>query len=159
MRHAPRISAGLLIYRRRDERLEVFLAHPGGPFFAHKDDGHWTIPKGETEPGEDLLVAARREVEEETGIVIDPRAVLIPLGQIQQKGGKIVHAWATRQDWDEQTPIRSNLFTMEWPPGSGHLQQFPEVDRAHFFPLAEAKRKVKVTQIPLLDRLAEVVGE
>lgn len=153
-----RVSAGLVIYRVRNGRCEVFLAHPGGPYFAHKDDGHWTIPKGEIEPGEDLLAAALREFREETGVAIDAGAAFIPLGFIQQKGGKIVHAWAVERDWDDSRPIQSNLFKMEWPPGSGSTQEFPEVDRAQFFPVDEAKRKVKPTQIPLIDRLAEALG-
>ena len=153
-----RVSAGLVIYRLRNGRCEVFLAHPGGPYFAHKDDGHWTIPKGEIEPGEDLLAAARREFREETGIAIDVGATFIPLGFIRQKGGKVVHAWAVEWDWDDSRPIQSNFFKMEWPPGSGSTQEFLEVDRAQFFPVDEAKRKVKPTQIPLIDRLVEALG-
>jgi predicted NUDIX family NTP pyrophosphohydrolase len=136
--------------------LEVFLAHPGGPFFARKDDGHWTIPKGEVESGEDLLATAIREFREEIGIPLKSGLDFLPLGAIQQKGGKIVHAWAVEQDWNGEPPIRSNEFEMEWPPGSGQRQRFPEVDRAQFFPLAEARRKVKERQIPLLDELEKV---
>jgi predicted NUDIX family NTP pyrophosphohydrolase len=152
-----RVSAGLVIYRLRDGRCEVFLAHPGGPLFAHKDDGHWTIPKGEIEPGEDLLAAALREFQEETGINVDPTAAFIPLGFIQQKGGKVVHAWAAEQNWDDSQGIHSNLFTMEWPLGSGTTHEFPEVDRARFFPVDEAKRKLKPTQVPLIERLTEAL--
>lgn len=148
-----RVSAGLLMFRRRDGRVEVFLAHPGGPLFAHKDDGYWTIPKGEVEPDEDLLPTALREFGEETGIAIAAGARFIGLGSIVQKGGKTVHAWAVEQDWDDTEPIRSNTFKMEWPPGSGRLQSFPEIDRARFFGLAEARRKLKERQVPLLDRL------
>lgn len=148
-----RISAGLLMYRRRAGGLEVFLAHPGGPFFAHKDDGHWTIPKGEVEPGENFLVTAMREFEEEVGIRIDPSSSFIELGSIRQKGGKIVHAWGVAGDYDESVPLRSNLFECEWPLNSGRVQLFPEVDRARFFSLAEAQVKIKETQIPLLDQL------
>jgi predicted NUDIX family NTP pyrophosphohydrolase len=149
-----RVSAGLVIFRRRQGRCEVFLAHPGGPFFAHKDDGHWTLPKGEVERGEDLLGTAIREFLEEIGIAVEPTAEFIPLGSIQQKGGKIVHAWAVERDWDDPRPIQSNQFKMEWPPGSGRIQEFPEVDRAQFFPVEEAIRKVKPTQVPLIERLA-----
>jgi len=151
-----RVSAGLLVYRVRDGRLEVFLAHPGGPLFASRDDGHWTLPKGEVEPGEDLLAAALREFQEEIGIEIDPAGPFLPLGSIQQKGGKIVHAWAVGKDWDDAQPIRSNKFEMEWPPRSGRMQAFPEVDRAQFFPLALARRKVKDRQAPLLEKLEQI---
>jgi len=153
-----RISAGLLVYRRLQDGLDVFLAHPGGPLFAHKDDGHWTIPKGEVERGEDLLVTAIREFHEETGIVIDPALDFLPLESIQQKGGKIVHAWAVKRNWMDDPLIQSNEFEMEWPPGSGRRQRFPEVDRAQFFPLSEAKRKLKERQEPLLDELAAALG-
>ena len=153
-----RTSAGLVMFRRRGGELEVFLAHPGGPLFVKKDDGCWTIPKGEVEPGEELLPTALREFEEETGITIDPQSRFLPLGSIQQKGGKIVHAWAVEKDWDDTQPIRSNTFEMEWPPGSGRVQSFPEVDRAQFFPLAEARRKVKERQWPLIERLVEELG-
>src|SRR5688572_7403589 len=153
-----RVSAGLVIYRLREERCEIFLGHPGGPLFAHKDDGHWTIPKGEIGAGEDLLVTALREFQEETGIAINPAGTFIPLGSIQQKGGKFVHAWAAKQDWDDSQPIHCNLFKMEWPLGSGRIQEFPEVDRAQFFPFEEAKRKLKPTQVPLLDRLIAALG-
>ena len=153
-----RTSAGLLVFRRRRSgQLEAFLAHPGGPLFAHKDDGHWTIPKGEVEPGEDLLAAAIREFKEEIGIAVSPHNSFLPLGCIQQKGGKWVHAWAVEQDWDEQ-PIRSNEFEMEWPPGSGRMQRFFEVDRAQFFPFEVAKRKVKERQVPLLEELERAVS-
>lgn len=135
----------------------MFLAHPGGPLFVKKDDGCWTIPKGEVEPGEELLPTAIREFEEETGIAIHPQSRFLPLGSIQQKGGKIVHAWAVERDHDDAQPIRSNSFEMEWPPGSGRTQCFPEVDRACFFPLDAARRKLKERQAPLIDRLEEVL--
>ena len=154
-----RVSAGLMLYRFRGGEIQVFVAHPGGPFFAGKDEGHWTIPKGEVEPGEDLLAAAIREVREETGIVVDPGSKFIELGSIQQKGGKIVHAWAVENDWDDARPIQSNSLTMEWPPDSGRMLEFPEVDRAQFFPVAEAKRKLKPAQVGLLDRLVEEIGQ
>jgi len=152
------VSAGLLLYRFHDGDLQVFVAHPGGPFFASKDDGHWTIPKGEVEPGEDLLAAAIREVREETGIGVDPDSKFIALGSVQQKGGKIVHAWAVESDWDDAQPIQSNRLTMEWPPGSGRRLEFPEVDRAQFFSVAHAKRKLKPAQAELVDKLVEELG-
>jgi len=148
-----RTSAGLVMYRVREGRLEVFLAHPGGPFFARKDYGHWTIPKGEVEPAEDYLATAIREFKEEVGIDIDAKSHFLDLGSIRQKGGKVVHAWAVEQDWDESRPFQSNTFTVDWPRGSGKFHEFPEVDRAQFFPLAEARKRIKDTQIPLLDRL------
>lgn len=144
------------MYRTRDE-LEVFIAHPGGPLFTHKDAGHWTIPKGEVEPGEDLLATAIREFEEEVGIAIAPTSTFIPLGTIQQKGGKFVHAWAVAGDRGDASPVRSNTFSMEWPPGSGITREFPEVDRAQFFPVALAKVKLKPAQVPLLERLEELL--
>jgi predicted NUDIX family NTP pyrophosphohydrolase len=148
-----RTSAGLVMYRFRERRLEVFLAHPGGPFFARKDYGHWTIPKGEIGPAEDYLATAIREFKEEVCIQIDPRSHFLDLGSIRQKGGKVVHAWAVEQDWDDSRPFQSNTFTIEWPPGSGKFQEFPEVDRAQFFPIEEARKRIKATQTPLLDRL------
>jgi len=150
-----KVSAGLLMYRIRDGRLEVFLAHPGGPFFAKKDDGHWSIPKGEAGPGEELVAAAVREFKEETGI--EPAGEFIELGSVKQKGGKIVHAWAFAGDWDETRPLQSNTFEIEWPPRSGKRQSFPEIDRAAFFPIPEAKRKLKEAQHPFLDRLQSVL--
>jgi len=144
------------MYRQRGDQIEVFLAHPGGPFFAHRDDGCWTIPKGEVELDEELLATAIREFEEEVGFAVKQEGPFLSLGSIEQKGGKIVHAWAVEQDHDDRQPIRSNEFEMEWPPGSGRMQRFPEIDRAQFFPLAEARRKLKERQIPLLDELARL---
>jgi predicted NUDIX family NTP pyrophosphohydrolase len=146
----PRISAGLVMFRRKGGQLEVFLAHPGGPFAKKKDDGYWTIPKGEPNGDEALLDVAKREFEEETGI--KPKGPYVELGSIQQKGGKWVFAWGFEGDCLE--PIFSNTYLMEWPPKSGKLCEFPEVDRAEFFRLAEARRKIKETQFPLLVRLA-----
>jgi predicted NUDIX family NTP pyrophosphohydrolase len=148
-----RISAGLLMFRRRKNKLEVLLAHPGGPFHVHKDDGAWTIPKGEAAPGEDLLTRAQIEFEEEVGF--GPKNVrdYIELGSIIQKGGKTVHGWGFEGDLPESFECKSNLFEMEWPPRSGKLKQFPEVDRAEFFTEEIARRKIKPAQIPLLDRL------
>ena len=142
-------SAGLLLYRRRPD-LEVFLVHPGGPFWKNKDEGAWSIPKGEYAEGEEPLAAALREFEEETGT--KPDGAFVPLGEIRQAGGKIVTAWAVEGDLDEAA-IRSNTFTVELPRGSGRMVEFPEVDRAAWYPLAEARRKILSGQIDLLDRL------
>ena len=150
-----RVGAGLVLYRKRDGQVEILLAHPGGPFFAHKDAGHWTIPKGEVETGEDMLATAIREMQEETGIAIGKTQTFIELGSIRQKGGKIVHAWATEYIGPEPSVCTSNVFHMEWPIGSGRMQAFPEVDRAEFFPLELAKIKIKASQVPLLERLGE----
>lgn len=149
-----RISAGLLMYRFRDGVLQVLLAHPGGPLFRNKDDDTWSIPKGEIEPGEDLLVAARREFEEETGV--EPDGPFLALPPIQQKGGKIVHAWAFQGDFAPET-LQSNLFTMEWPPRSGRQMEFPEIDRAEFFNLPAARQKIKAAQWPLLAELEAIL--
>ena len=151
-----RISAGLLIFRRKIDILEFLLAHPGGPFFARKDDGVWTIPKGEALPGEDLLTRARIEVEEELGI--KPSGDWIPLDSIKQKGGKTVHAWAVEGDLPEQFELKSNLFEIEYPPRSGNYKQFPEIDRAEFFPEEIARQKINPAQIPFLDRLREALA-
>ena len=148
---ATRVSAGLLMYRLRNGIVEVFLAHPGGPYFTRRDEGYWTIPKGEIESGENLLAAARREFEEETGI--RPRGEFLHLGTIKQKGGKIVHGWAFQGNWDESQPIKSNLCSIQWPPSSGQFLDFPEVDRAEFFDIPEAERKIKETQQLFLHRL------
>lgn len=151
-----RISAGLLMFRHTGERLEVFLAHPGGPFFARKDRGHWTIPKGEIRPGEELLETARREFEEETGL-LPVAAEFLPLGSIRQKGGKLVHAWGFRGDWPADRTLRSGTFCMEWPPGSGKYGDYPEVDRVGFFSLDEARLLIKPTQWPLVERLESLL--
>lgn len=148
-----RTSAGLLMFRRRDNELEVLLAHPGGPFFTRKDHGVWTIPKGEATPGEDLLTRAQIEFEEETGYRPENVQAWIELGWIRQKGGKFVHAWAFEGDLPEGFTCISNLFEIEWPPRSGKRKQFPEVDQACFFSDAAARRKLKSTQVPFLDRL------
>lgn len=150
----PRVSAGLLMYRIQDGKLLVLLAHPGGPFFQNKDDGAWTIPKGEIEPGEDMLEAAKREFEEETGIT--PTGPFIELTPIKQKGGKIVHAWAFQGDCDPSA-VASNTFTMEWPPKSGRQMEFPEMDRAEFFDVAAAGQKIKAAQMPLVEECEQIV--
>ena len=144
------------MFRRRKDTLEVLLAHPGGPFFRKKDDGVWTIPKGETEPGEDLLSRARKEFEEEVGF--GANGDWIDLGWIKQKGGKTVYAWAFEGNLPAGFQVCSNNFEMEWPPHSGKMQSFPEVDRACFFSLEEARRKLKEAQTPFLDRLVEALG-
>ncbi|HEY0454881.1 MAG TPA: NUDIX domain-containing protein [Verrucomicrobiae bacterium] len=153
-----KVSAGLLLFRFRNGALEIFLAHPGGPFFARKDDGHWTIPKGEIEGDEDFLATAIRECKEEVCIDIDPKAKFFDLGSIRQKGGKIVHAWGAELDLDKPPELKSNLFQMEWPPKSGKFDSFPEVDRAQFFPIQVARRKIKESQIPLIDRLESLLA-
>ena len=155
-----RTSAGILLYRRADGpdgRLEVLLAHPGGPFFTTRDLGDWTIPKGEPNGGQEPLdVVARREFEEETGLAIDPAAPTIDLRSIVQKGGKVVHAWAVEGDLDP-AEAHSNEFEMEWPPRSGRRERFPEIDRVEWFDLDEARRRVKPTQLPLIDRLEDAL--
>ena len=148
---ATRTSAGILLYRRPGGRLELLLAHPGGPFFTRRDEGYWTIPKGEVDPGEELLDVARREFLEETGHP-SPGGAPIPLGSIVQKGGKTVHGWALEGELDPAA-AESNTFEMTWPPGSGRRQSFPEIDRVEWFSPAEARRRIKATQIPLIDRL------
>jgi predicted NUDIX family NTP pyrophosphohydrolase len=146
------------MYRGRTEHRsspEVLLVHPGGPFWRNRDDGAWMIPKGEVESGEDLLAAAIREFKEETGLT--PTEPFLSLGQVKHKSGKIVHAWAFEGDCDP-TKIRSNTFEVEWPPKSGRRQEYPEVDRAEFYDLANARRKMLAAEAPLLDRLAEIVS-
>jgi predicted NUDIX family NTP pyrophosphohydrolase len=152
-----RISAGLVMYRIAAGHLEVLLAHPGGPLFKFRDDGYWSIPKGEVEAAEDYLATAMREFQEEIGIVVDPHSNFYPLGSIRQKGGKTVHAWGVEGQAEIPTPLPSSTFEMEWPPHSGRRACFPEVDRAEFLPLEIAKAKIKDTQIPLLERLAEAL--
>ena len=151
----PRLSAGLLMYRIKDGGIQVLLAHPGGPFFQNKDDGAWSIPKGEPDADEDLLLTAQREFEEETGI--KPTGPFVPLNPIQQKGGKVVHAWAFEGDCDTAA-IKSNTFTMEWPPKSERQMEFPEIDRAEFFDLDTAKTKIKAGQEALIEELATILN-
>jgi predicted NUDIX family NTP pyrophosphohydrolase len=147
----PKTSAGLLVYRLREGRLQVFLAHPGGPFWARKDLGAWSLPKGEFIEPEDPLEAARREFQEETGF--DLEGPFEPLTPRKQSTGKIVHAWAVEGDFDPRQ-IRSNTFLLEWPKGSGRQKEFPEIDRADWFDLEEAKRRILPGQAGFLDELA-----
>lgn len=148
-------SAGLLLYRTKDDRLEVFLAHPGGPFWARRDAGAWTIPKGLVEEGEQPLATARREFEEETGIPASGEP--IPLGSIRQKAGKVVHAWAFRGDADPAA-IRSNMATTEWPRGSGRTIRYPEVDRCAWFDTSTARAKLNPAQAEFIERLEAILG-
>lgn len=150
-----RLSAGLLLFRRRDGALEVLLAHPGGPFFANKDAGWWTVPKGLPEEGEELLAAARREFTEETGWPT-PADGYLPLGSVKQKGGKTVHAWAFEGEADARS-LASNTFRVEWPLKSGRWQSVPEVDRAEWFPLDSAHTKINAAQAEFLERLVAYV--
>ena len=144
-------SAGILMYRRHDGELQVFLAHPGGPFWAKKDAGAWTIPKGEIDEGEDPLAAAKRELAEETGL--RPEGEFIALAPIRQKGGKVVLAWAVEGDCDARA-IVSNVFSMEWPPKSGRMAEFPEIDRAQWFSIDEARKRINAGQLPFLEELS-----
>ena len=154
---ATRTSAGILLYRWSDGRLEMLLAHPGGPLFHGRDEGYWSIPKGEPDGEETLLDVALREFEEETGHPVPADAVL-ELGSIVQKGGKVVHAWAAEGDLDPAVSV-SNSFEMEWPPKSGLTASFPEIDRVAWFDGDEARARIKATQIPLLERLEEALRE
>jgi predicted NUDIX family NTP pyrophosphohydrolase len=151
-----RTSAGLLLWRRRDRHMEVLLGHPGGPYFATKDYGHWTVLKGEVEPGEDLLGVARREFAEETGHPAPPGPT-VELGSIRQKSGKVVLAWALEGDLDPAA-ASSNTWQVEWPPRSGRMATFPEIDRVAWFDLPEARRRIKPAQAPFLDRLKGSAG-
>jgi predicted NUDIX family NTP pyrophosphohydrolase len=143
-------SAGLLLYRRRAAVLEVFLVHPGGPFWAKKDLGAWSIPKGEIEGKEEPLASAQREFQEETGA--SPGGPFEPLKPVTQRGGKVVLCWAVEGDLDPDA-IRSNTFKLEWPPGSRRIQEFPEVDRGSFFGLEEARTKINTAQVAFLEEL------
>jgi predicted NUDIX family NTP pyrophosphohydrolase len=153
----PKPSAGLLLYRTTHGDLEVMLVHMGGPFWQRKDAGAWSIPKGEYDPSEQPLAAARREFAEETGLVValgEP----IDLGEVRQRSGKLIHAWALQADVDV-TEIASNSFAMEWPKGSGRMREFPEVDRAGWFDLDAAREKLVKGQVPFLQALAALVQE
>jgi len=150
-----RASSGLLLYRLMDGTLEVMLVHPGGPYWARKDDGAWSLPKGEIEAGEEPLAAARREFAEETGASVDGE--FLPLTPVRLRSGKVVHAWALRADFDPAT-LHSNLFSMEWPPRSGEQREFPEADRAAWFDIATARLKIHPGQAPLLEDLLARLG-
>ncbi len=151
-----RRSAGILVYRRRLGKPEVFLVHPGGPFWTRKDAGAWMIPKGEIMPGEEPLAAAQREFQEETGVMLE--ATFRPLGETRQAGGKYVVVWAAEADIDADA-IVSTMFEMEWPPRSGRRQRFPEVDRAAWFDLPQAREYVLRSQRVFLDRLEEALDQ
>jgi predicted NUDIX family NTP pyrophosphohydrolase len=152
---APRVkqSAGILVYRQAGQGLDVLLVHPGGPFWAKKDDGAWFIPKGEINPDEEPLVAARREFREELGFE-PPEGDPLELGMVKNKGGKLIHAWALAGDLD-LSAFRSNTFSLEWPPRSGKQREFPEVDRARYFSVEEALEKMHPAELPLLERLLQ----
>ncbi len=150
------VSAGLLLFRRAHGRLEVFLAHPGGPFWVRRDEGAWTIPKGGVEAGEDPLDAARREFQEETGIL--PTGEFIPLGSIRQRAGKIVHGWAWEGDADAAT-ITSNTTQTEWPRGSGRRITYPEIDRCGWFSPEEARKRMNAAQAEFIGRLEELLAQ
>ena len=144
------VSAGLMMYRKSGSSVEIFLVHPGGPFWARKEQGAWSIPKGLVEPGEDKLEAAKREFSEETSVV--PSGPFIELGQIRQRSGKEVYAWAFEGKCDPPS-IKSNTFALEWPPRSGRMSEFPEIDRGEFFAVAEALRKINPQQAEFVNRL------
>lgn len=148
-------SAGILLYRRTSGAPEVFLVHPGGPYWRRKDAGAWSIPKGEFAPPEAGLAAARREFAEETGVTLS--GDFQALSPVRQSGGKVVHAWVAEGDCDAAA-IRSNTFTMEWPPRSGHTAHFPEVDRAAWFTLPDARERIVRGQRALLDQLVDILG-
>jgi len=151
----PKRSAGLVMYRKRHSAIEVFLVHPGGPFWAKKDWGAWSIPKGEYLDGEEPLAVARREFQEETSFAA--QGEFLELGSLQQAGGKIVSAWAFEGDCDP-AQLKSNTFTREWPPRSGRYMEVPEVDRGAWYPIEEARLRLLTAQREFLDRLAEKIG-
>ena len=153
---SARTSAGILLYRHRGRKLEVLLAHPGGPFHASRQFGNWSVPKGEPGPGEGAEEAGRREFEEETGFEL-PDGPRVPLGSVLQKGGKLVSAWAVEGDVDPGRAT-SNTFAMEWPPRSGSVVAFPEIDRVAWFGMEEARRHIKDAQVAFLDRLEQYLG-
>jgi predicted NUDIX family NTP pyrophosphohydrolase len=154
----PKTSAGVLPFRWRSDSVEVFIVHPAGPYWAHKDAGAWSIAKGEYDPGEDTWQVALREFEEEVGIALPlPDAGVIPLADLKQPSGKIITAWAVPTDF-EVDQVSSNSFQMEWPRGSGRLQEFPEVDRAEWFGVEEAKGRLLKGQRPFVDELITLLG-
>lgn len=149
-------SAGLILYRMQSGQLEVLLVHPGGPFWSKKDEGAWFVPKGELNVGEEPLAGAKREFEEETGL--KPEGEFLALGSVKQKSGKTIVAWAFEGDCDPSS-IKSNTFSIEWPPKSGRQQEFPEIDRAGFFTVPQAKAKMHPVEYPLVLRLHELLGD
>ena len=149
-------SAGIILYRKRNGFLEIFLIHPGGPFWKNKDDGAWSIPKGELDENEDPLKAAQREFKEETGITIN--GFFCELTPIKQKSGKLVYAWALEKNIDIPT-ISSNYFEIEWPPKSKQLKQFPEVDKGEWFNTTSAKQKINPSQVAFIEELMQKVGD
>jgi predicted NUDIX family NTP pyrophosphohydrolase len=151
---AQKVSAGLLLFRRRGAELQVLLGHPGGPYWANKDDGAWSIPKGGVADGEDLLVAARREFEEETGY--SPDGTFVLLGEARQPGGKLVVVYAVEGDWNAST-LRSNMFSMQWPRKSRRMGEFPELDRAQWFSIEVAERKILKGQVAFLSMLVKAM--
>ena len=155
-RGVPKVSAGLVMFRRGAQGLQVLLVHPGGPYFQNRDEGIWTIPKGELDGDEDPLAAAQREFAEETGL--QPCGPFLPLGSIRQKAGKVVHAWAFEGDCDPAS-LASNEFDLEWPPKSGRTARFPEVDRAEFFSVQQARQKINPAQMPLVETLQGMLAQ
>lgn len=151
-------AAGLLMYRQRQGPIEIFLVHPGGPFWKNKDLGAWSIPKGEYPPQEDPLSAAKREFQEETGfpVPVHSETEFVPLTSVKQPGGKLIHAWTFEGDADPDQ-VKSNTFEQEWPPRSGKRQRFPEVDKAAWFPLAEARRRISKGQASFLEELEHIL--
>lgn len=146
------LSAGILLYRRRGESLELLLIHPGGPYWARKDRGAWSVPKGQVEEGEDPRACALRELGEELGPAVEiDRATMVDLGSVRQRGGKTVHCWAAAGEFDP-AKLESETFTIEWPPRSGQQAEFPEVDRAEWFSPEQARRKIIHAQVPLIER-------
>lgn len=150
------LAAGLVMCRKANGTLQYFLVHPGGPYYARKDAGVWSIPKGIPEKGEDLMQAAQREFFEETGIKSSPP--FHDIGTVRQKGGKVVQAWAFRGSWDPESGITCNTFTLEWPPRSGRMMEFPEVDRARWMAYDEAVSMINPAQVPFLDRAKRAMG-
>jgi predicted NUDIX family NTP pyrophosphohydrolase len=151
----PKQAAGILLFRRREAAIEVLLAHPGGPLWSRKDYGSWTLPKGQFTDGELPLDAAKREFEEEMGTA--PAGEFQPLGTLKQPSGKVIHAWAAEADFDCSS-VKSNLFSMEWPPKSGRMGEFPEVDRAAWYPIDQARMKILKGQQPFLERLLALLN-
>jgi predicted NUDIX family NTP pyrophosphohydrolase len=152
----PKQAAGILLYRGTESSLEIFLIHPGGPYWAKKDDGAWSIPKGEHLDNEDALNAAKREFQEETGFPIEGQ--FYPLGSIKQSSGKVVRAWACEGNLDASA-IQSNMFRLEWPPRSGKFQDFPEADRGDWFSVSQARKKILKVQLPFLENLERLLHE